>query len=317
MVRNCIGLFTTLSALLWIAANSLSGGVHSLSKGALRVEIEVDTDLHAGAFGPRFDRTAVVRQVTVDGLDFLGPWGLCDEFGLYGNGVLGYEDAEAGGSFLKIGVGRLTRDSGSGYHFAHPYPVGEYFAVETEAAKDFLTVIQRSDPLFPQRYAYRKTYALGEDNSLTIRYRLTNTGEAPWSFEHYNHHWFRLEGADIGPRYRCRTVFALPEAETGFLRGDHSLRMKEALAPEGAVYYASDLPGAAAEANRFTIEVDGKPMVDYAGSFAPVRFALYASADGFCPEVFKRATLGPGESASWSSIYRFRARHGAADGEVE
>jgi hypothetical protein len=47
-------------------------------------------------------------------------------------------------------------------------------------------------------------------------------------------------------------------------------------------------------------------VVRYRAEFTPHRFALYAAADGFCPEVFMRATLEPGETTSWSATYRFR-----------
>lgn len=293
--------------MLAVAGGSAFGEVHVLAQGTLRVEIEVSTHRHMAEFGPRFDRTALVRSVTVDGIEFLGTWGLCDEFGLYGNGVLGYETAATGGQFVKIGVGTLLRDTSRSYHFAHPYPVHTLFPVRVEVEDGKITVLQDSDPSLPERYHYRKIYTVGEDNTLSIRYRLTNTGEGPWTFEHYNHHWFRLESAAIGPRYGVLTEFELPVVETKFLLEPNSLRMAGSLQRDGAAWYGSDLTGASVSANEFELLVDGRRAVRYEGSFAPARFALYASEDGFCPEVFKRTALQAGETASWSATYQFIA----------
>jgi hypothetical protein len=281
------------------------GEVHVLSHGALRVEIEVSPHRHMAEFGPRFDRTAIVTSITVDGIELLGSWGLCDEFGLYGNGVLGYEKAARDGHFVKIGIGTLVRDTDRSYHFAHPYPVHALFPVQVEVEEGEITVLQDSDASLPERYHYRKNYTIGEGNTLTIRYRLQNTGARPWSFEHYNHHWFRLEGAAVGPRYAVLTGFELPAVVTNFLLEPSALRMSGVLQPDQAAWYGSDLPDASTSANGFELLVDGRRTVRYEASFAPARFALYASQAGFCPEVFKRSTLQAGETASWSATYQF------------
>lgn len=281
--------------------------VHVLAHGSLRVEIETATDRHMHEFGPRFDRTAVVRSVTVDDVELLGPWGLSDEFGLYGDGVLGYEAAEIGDRFVKIGVGTLERDTSASYHFAHPYPVSTLFPTRVETADRQLSIFQDSDPGLPQRYRYRKTYTVGADNLLTITYHLANSGEVPWTFEHYNHHWFRLGALAPGPGYRVSTGFSLPDAETVFQLEPNALRMAGPLDEGGAAYYGSDLGDATASANSVALSVDGSTIVRYEGSFVPARFAVYASAEGFCPEIFKRSALQPGEDVSWSATYRFAA----------
>jgi hypothetical protein len=279
---------------------------YMLVDGGLRVEIDVATDRLAAEFGPRFDRTAVVRSVQLGGVELLGPWGLGDEFGLFGDGVLGYETAAAGETFLKIGVGRLVRDTAESYQFAHPYPVDQLFPVEATPGPNSLSVSQRSAGDGPWQYLYTKSYALDGAIGLTIHYELSNTGARAWTFEHYNHHWFRLQDAPVGPGYEVVTGFELPPAETAFRHTPRSLHMQAPLPPGGAAYYAGDLVDVAAVANTFSLQVDGAIVVSYQAEFRPHRFALYADADGFCPEVFMRAALEPGETVSWSATYRFR-----------
>ena len=290
------------------AADTMPAELHTLASGGLRIEIETAADRHAAEFGPRFDRSAVVSSVTVDGVELLGPWGLSDEFGLYGDGVLGYETADIGESFVKIGVGRLLRDTAENYHFGHPYPVDALFPVQVTVGDNGLSVSQRSERAGARQYHYRKSYQLLGEDGLLIRYELTNTGDTPWTFEHYNHHWFRVEGTAVGPGYRVVTGFELPDAETGFRRAPFALEMPAPLAADAAVYYASELAEAPPSANSFEMQVDGRPVVAYQASFRPARFALYASADGFCPEVFMRAALAPGATVTWSATYRFMRR---------
>jgi len=311
---ECLQFVAAFVTALLFTAPAAAAEVHVLARDGLRIEIEVATDRLAAEFGPRFDRTAIVGSVTLDGVELLGPWGLSDEFGLYGDGVLGYDTAAIDGTFLKIGVGRLLRDNAEDYNFSHPYPVDRLFPVKVTAGTASISVSQHSAGDAAGHYLYRKSYELLGDDGLVIRYALSNTGDTAWSFEHYNHHWFRVADIAIGPAYSAVTGFELPAAETGFRRTPFSLEMSSPLAPGAAAYYASELPGVAAGANRFELRVEGLPFIDYRGSFEPARLALFANADGFCPEVFKRATLQPGDTATWSAIYRFtnpRRRSGA------
>ena len=293
-----------ITALL-LTAPVAEAEVHVLASDGLRIEIEVAPDRLAAEFGPRFDRTAVVGSVTLDGIELVGPWGLSDEFGLYGDGVLGYDAAQPGETFVKIGVGQLVRDTTENYHFAHPYPVDSLFPVEVTADVASLSVSQRSTGDPGRRYHYRKSYQLLGADKLVIHYELSNTGKKAWTFEHYNHHWFRLKDVAIGPAYRVVTGFELPAADTGLRSTPSSLEMPSPLAPGAAAYYASELAGVKAGANTFELQVDGRPMVSYQASFEPARFAVYANVDGFCPEVFMRASVEPGATVTWSTTYRF------------
>lgn len=296
-----------LAALTWTVSAALAEPV-VLSHGGLRVEIETSTTRNEAEFGPRFDRTAIVTSISVDGTEFLGPWGLCDEFGLYGEGVLGYADAAIGEQFVKIGIGALVRDSADDYHFSHPYPLAMAFPVAVTATAQQLTVEQASEPGPPHQYNYRKTYVVAPENTLHIHYELTNTGETAWGFEHYNHHWFRLEGVPVGSLYRLVTGFDLPDAPTELLQAPRELRPATSLSAGEALYYASDLVAVPAAQNSFRVEIGAEAALGYAGSFSPARFALFANQDGFCPEVFHRANVQPGEAVAWSATYRFAVR---------
>jgi hypothetical protein len=285
---------------------------HTLRRGNLAVVIETaPADLDA-KFGPRFDRTAVVRQVTLNGKSFLGELGLPDEFGINGDGVLGFTNAPVGGEFLKIGVGYLIRDRTNDYFFWNKYPVRKLLPItKLVVKKESLTVTQSSDHSLPWSYAYSKSYRLVADDTLEIDYTLTNTGTNAWSFLHYNHNWLAPEGIKVGPAYSLATGFPLPAGETAFGRSDHLLWLISEIPTNTSFYLAGDFRDSTAAQNRFTVLLHGKPLLAFAGDFAPARFAAYAVTDGFCPEMFFRAELPAGKSARWSTRYQFLTLDGS------
>ncbi|MGD9388762.1 MAG: hypothetical protein PVI87_11125, partial [Gammaproteobacteria bacterium] len=109
----------------------------------------------------------------------------------------------------------------------------------------------------------------------------------------------------VGPGYEVVTGYELPAGETTLKRARSSLQIPAPLATDGAVYYAGELVGVPPDANTFEVRVDRRASVGYRATFAPARFALYADARGFCPEVFLRARLAPGATVTWSARYRF------------
>lgn len=278
---------------------------HRLSKDGLVIEVNTDAAPLSEQFGPRFDQTAWISSIQISGLELLGPWGMADEFGLHGDGVLGYEEANLGEAFIKIGIGELIKDADTAYSFSRRYPINRAYASEVTQTEDSVVVIQRSPEHSHSRYSYKKTYRILSDRRLQIDYELTNHGISPWSFEHYNHHWFRVGGLPVGKGYGVSTQFDLPAVETDLIQEARALAVPMELGTDQALYYASDLVGVGAEHHAFSWQINHETVIDYRGSGPLNRFALYADEDGFCPEAFRHWTIGPEETIQWSSIYQF------------
>ncbi|MCD8481470.1 MAG: hypothetical protein LR015_01610 [Verrucomicrobia bacterium] len=287
------------------ASENTVGQSYELTNELLRVTIVVGGTEEEAEFGPRFDRSGVVRSIQINSHELLGPWGLADEFGIYGEGVLGYENSGTGDVFTKIGFGELQRVDDSDYHFATRFPVVRRFEHTVESSSRKLTILQSSGSHTPWPYEYQKTYSLGDTNTLRIEYQLTNMGLSAWSFEHYNHHWFRPEGTLPGPDYELTTEFPLPMGWEPFAISNNSLRLKAELGADDAAYMAGPLNELTSAQADFRIKVFGRNLVHYRADFKPYRFALFIDYRGFCPELFFRADLAPGESVSWSATYQF------------
>lgn len=271
----------------------------------MRVVVEVAADRTREEFGPRFDRTLRVTSWIVNDREMLTGPGLVEEVGLRGEGVLGFEEAGPGDPFLKIGVGVLERTDERPYFFSRRYPVldpGVFRVVDS--GSDFV----RAEWVSPRMNGYQvrqiKTLRVGPDE-IRLDTELENPGERPFSFSHYNHQFLRPTGKRIGPEVSLRTVFPMrPEKPHPFLEiEERTLRVNRRLPDERSAYMRTTDP-VPAEQNRVRIRVDGQDWMELEGDFEASHFEFYAMDDAFCPEVFLRRTLAPGERTRWSRTWR-------------
>ena len=272
------------------------------------VTIGLDGRQLAKDFGPRFDATAWIEQVRVGKRRFLlDGHGLTDEFGLSGVGVLGYEAARPGQSFVKIGVGELTRDSDQAYHFSHGYPVKKWFPTRvTDRRSDRLSV-EQTGGLGDWAYQYRKIYRLRPaDHQLAIRYELRNSGRRPIRFEQYNHNWFRVDALPIDEQYSVQVAFAVksPDKPWCALQNGRFYLLGGVRSP----VYLSQRVVATARQNIVTMRHAGSGcQITVTGDFAPCMFALYGQHDALCPEILADKEVAPGKTVAWERSYRFGA----------
>jgi hypothetical protein len=277
-----------------------------LGKKDFTVTIGLDGRQLAKEFGPRFDATAWIKQVCVGKRRFLlAEHGLTDEFGLSGVGVLGYESARIGQSFVKIGVGELTRDSDEAYRFSHGYPAKKWFPTRvTDCRSDRLSV-EQTGGLGDWAYQYRKTYCLRPaDHQLAIRYELRNIGRRPIRFEQYDHNWFRMDEMPIDDQYSVQVAFAVksPDKPWCALKNGRFDLLGRVRSP---VYFSQRLV-ATDRQNIVTVRhARSGCQITVTGDFAPRMFALYGQQDALCPEILADKDVAAGQTAVWERSYRF------------
>jgi hypothetical protein len=161
--------------------------------------------------GTRFDQTGVIGSLVVDGQNFYGPWfdrvspevmdfaftpegivggpdsaisGPVEEFA-----PVGFEDAPAGGSFLKIGVGRLRKPDAKPYDHYRLYDIVDAGLRSTLTAKDSITFVQD----LSGGYRYVKTLRLLPGKpQMTIEHILTNRSGKTIATTVYDHNFLPL-----------------------------------------------------------------------------------------------------------------------------
>jgi len=283
--------------------------IYDLGDERFRVRIEISPNELVDEFGPRFDLTARVSSIVASGTSFLGSYGLVDEFGLKGIGVLGFAQAPLGGTFIKVGVGRLTRPGPEPYHFNTRYPVVQFFPTTVREANALRVVVEQvGGNTGSFAYRYTKRYDVEpKASALCVHYELTNTGTNDFVFEHYNHHWFLINGVPMGATYTFQSAFPLVPAELrDWRRLGAALVLRQAVL--ATVGYHDQMTRIPKVLNLFFIGLRGTgPLIESKGDYEATEFALYAVSKGLCPELFYRASLRTGETASWSRNYLFHA----------
>ncbi len=293
-----------LVAMPLLAATAPAENTHLLTHDGLAVTIVTDSDRLSTTFGPRFDRTAFVSSARLHGVEFLHVHGLCDEFGLRGYGVIGYDDARPGETFIKPGVGQLIRADSEPYFFGRRYAVEALFPVDVEATADELTVRQH----VPGHYVYTKRYRLRAGPTLEIAYTLMNLGASTWPVETYNHNWFAFSGVAATTAYTLETSFDLPGGTpAAYRREGRAIRLNQV--PQGrGVNWAVELESIAGH-HRAVLATPDSRQVRIEGDFPPARFALWGNDAAICPEFFLRVRLDPQETFSWTRRYIFSSPH--------
>lgn len=307
-LRGIVALATM--SVGWIAPVYLAAASENieyiLGDDRLRIKVVTNPTALLEKFGPRFDLTGMVSAVEAAGHTFVSPEGLTDEFGQDGLGLLDYDAADAGDAFGKIGVGTLCKRSMGKYSFKERYEVISYFPVEVIAVSSNAVKIQQHGALAGFAYTYTKEYRVSPgDGSLEIIYEIKNNGRTEIVINHYNHHWFKLDGLPVGPDYLLACGFPVSlAANGGFLLSENGL-IPEVVALKNHYHYeARNIP---VSENWFRLGIPERAIeVLSSGDYSAYGYAIYGATRGLCPEIFFRRAVMPGETLHWKRSYRVR-----------
>jgi hypothetical protein len=296
--------------------------------------------------GTRFDWSGFITQVTLDEKHTFcmseslrpgkgtGGSGLCNEFGI--EKPIGYDDAQVGEAFPKLGVGLLKRPDGDPYRFARPYEIVNEFPIlydaRTEQA-DFYV-----EPIACRGYAARlkKTISVA-GVELTIAYQLENVGERDIVTHEYCHNFLRIDDHLIGPEYVLRLPYPIklerlgrqfggmlprwlrmimPKAWLAKIGGMAYQRMLSILSiikneihwtgtPERAFYCRLQDFHQTDQAQWTLVHIPSGLQVQEYDDFEPGRVAVWGEAHVVSAEVFIDIDLKPGQTLNWRRRYQF------------
>ena len=286
-----------------------------LADGSMSATLVVD-DKGSDAVASRFDRSARVTSITLDGVSFLEEPGLIDEFGILGDGVLRFDEAGLDGRFIKIGVGVLGRDGTAYYSFRHDYPVHRPAGTRVVNQSNNTIRVQQDQPeIAGYAYRYEKVYTLDASRqSLTIRYALTNRGSNAFSFEHYNHNWWRIGDRTLGESIIFKTGFDIPPLPFPWLYEDGGVLRHRAQRPKR--FYMRIFESIPAEDASFVMrDTQTDRAIELSASHPLRRFALYLTDTAACPELFTRFELSPKQTATWTMRYVFDSAVATREGD--
>lgn len=282
-----------------------------LASSRLAVEIAEPGTLYCGS---RFDWSALITQVTLDGQYPIcapettdgtgtGGVGLCAEFGILT--AVGFEDARPGEPFTKPGVGLLTRPSARAYIFHAPHKMMPF---DRHVEHDATSATFVTEPRECNGYALRTTKKVSvNDNQLILDYTAENVGKKRIVVDEYCHNFLGINRRKTGPGLTLRFPFAFkPIMPVGKLvvLGEKSLTWSGTL-PHA---FHRHFPGVANSPEYWWEIHDDQSgiTVREEQNFPWYRFALWATFHVMSPEVFYLLDCAPGESKSWQRKYTIR-----------
>jgi hypothetical protein len=225
--------------------------------------------------------------------------------------ALGFDEAKVGGTFIKIGVGVLRKDSGK-YDAFKQYELVDPGKWTIKIHADSVEFTQElTDPATGYGYVYRKTVRLGTGKpEMVLEHHLRNTGRRAIQGSVYNHNFLVLDKQPPGPDFSLTFPYQIhsphpPNKELVEIRGRQVIYLK-ALADQDVVFTSllgfSDSP----QDNEIRIENRriGAGML-IRGNRPLSDMHLWSIRSVLAVEPFVAMTIEPGREFDWDGTYEY------------
>jgi hypothetical protein len=309
-----------------------------LSNGSLRVKLFLPDATNGFYRATRFDWSGMIETVEYGGHTFYGRWfqatdpavhdfeyrgadivagpntaatGPAEEFNS-NDKALGFDDAKAGETFVKIGVGVLRRPDDRNYDRFRLYEIvdpGKWTHRITHDLAEFTQ--QVNDTRSGYGYEYRKTIRLvGDGPAMEIAHSIRNTGAKTISSRVYNHNFLVIDGQGPGPDLTISVPFEIrsarpPDASLAEIRGKQIV-YRNAL--EGRDRVVTPMEGFGANASDYDVRVVNTKTgagVRVTADRPLANLALWSIRAVMAVEPFVEFSIKPGETYSCTLKYRY------------
>ena len=215
-----------------------------ISNGLVRAKLYLP-DAQDGYYrATRFDWSGVISSLEYKGHNYFGKWferydpkihdaimGPVEEFLTNGAG-LGYTEAKAGESFVRIGVGAARKPEEPRYRQFVTYEITDNGKWTVRKGADWVEFTHELQDTSGYAYIYRKTVRLTEGKpEMVLEHSLKNTGRKTIETSVYNHNFYVIDGQPTGPDVVVKFPFEV-RAPANF-RSLAETRGKEARIPPG------------------------------------------------------------------------------------
>jgi hypothetical protein len=280
------------------------------------LEIHIDTPFENYKFS-RFDWTGKIAQVKFRNIQLtsiertdcknehlLGK-GFYNEFGI--DTALGFNEADMGGWFHKIGVGLLKKEDPL-YHISNNYEIKPAeFKIIPESNK--LIVSCKSEAMNGYSYILRKEIEL-HDSNFTIKYYLQNTGEKDIITNEYVHNFTAINKDLIGRNYKLKFPFQIkPELFGETVNPEQKVdiginEIKFNSSPEEQFFFSNLTGNENVQAKWELTNLESNIGISETGSFQTNKVNLWGWKHVISPELFVNIFIKPGKSTEWSRNYK-------------
>lgn len=288
----------------------------NISNGEVQMLVYLP-DMEKGMYrGTRFDWSGVIGSVVYKGHEYFGYWkdthdplfheDLTGPVEGYIKPGLGYEEAEPGGSYVRIGVGLIEKPEEAQYSFRNYYKLLDPGQWTLDHGEDWISFRHELNTDIGYSYIYEKRIKLKKDG-FSMEHTLQNTGDLVIATDQFNHNFFMIDGEPSGKAFSVSFPFPVSTEDDpqGFAElKDHELRFVKDL-EEGDSFFLL-LDGYSQELSDHQVTVQNHKSgagVTFTVDKPLHRMAFWACRTTLSPENSIWLELAPGTSDQWTSEY--------------
>ena len=307
----------------------------TLSNGQIEVKVYLP-DVKRGFYrGTRFDWSGVIHSLQLKGHDYYGPWftktdpaihdfiyqgddiiagpcsaitGPVDEFG-----PLGWDNAQPGTTFIKIGVGALRKPSNATtYDNFHLYEIEDTGKWEFKRKPDSIEFKQTlKDPFSGYSYVYTKTVQLASGKpEMVLIHTLKNTGTRAIHTSVYNHNFLVLDRQPPGPGVTISVPFQIhspqpPDKDFAEIQGDKIVYLKT-LKDQDRV--SMTIEGFSDKTADHQIRIENRAVgagMSIQADRPLFSESLWSIRSVLAMEPYIAISIEPGQEVSWKTTYQY------------
>ncbi len=293
-----------------------------ISNGAARARLYLP-DPEAGYYrATRFDWSGVISSLEYKGHSYFGQWfekydpkihdaimGPVEEFTTSSAGF-GYDDAKAGGTFLRIGVGAVRKPAQAPSSRFFTYDIANPGLWTVQRGPDWISFTQEMPATDGYAYVYRKTVRLTKGKpEMVLEHSLKNTGQRAIETDVYDHNFFVIDEQPTGPDFVVRFPFDVKA--TGELKDILEIRDKQVTyrrkleKNETVLTPVTGFSGSAADYNIAVENHKTGAGVRVTGDQPLTRVVFWSASKVLSPEAYINLKIAPGQERTWRMAYEF------------
>ena len=335
--RITTAALTTAALFLLLAALPAQVASHpeaQISNGLLTARMYLP-DAKTGYYkSTRFDWSGAVYSLQYKGHEYYGVWydridpkvtnwvfegdeivsGLCSALAGPVNEFqtpLGWDDAQPGGTFIKLGVGVLRRGEGTYNRFVHYDVIDPGTWTVNKRANSVEFIQELKAPALGYGYVYRKVVTLVEGKpEMVIEQSMKNTGTKAIHSDVYNHHFMVMNKQPPGPDVTIRFPYAPKptRAPNAALIGVEGNEMKYAKTLSGRDQAVVQFEGFGKSAADSEMIIENEKLgagVRVTADRPLVRNMLWSIRTVFAIEPYMAVDIEPGAESTWRNRFEY------------
>lgn len=266
----------------------------------------------------RFDWSGIIYSLESGGHQYVSEWkkshdplvheDLTGPADSYGDAGPGFDEAEIGGEFIRIGVGALEKVDEE-YIWNKTYPIIDHGKWEVDQGKDWIEFRHSLDRKNGWAYEYVKRIELKKDEpGFVMSYTLKNKGSKAIHTNQFNHNFFVMDQELTGPDFSVVFPFDLSSEEYNadlVELKENKLLIKKELSEGESIFLHLGGFGDSADDNHVKIlnrKTGAGVQISVDKPLQKVIF--WAISTTLCPEPYIQLDALPGETETWVSEYR-------------